>query len=272
MKFYFPLYYLFISRIKTKHERVSWFIIFPLFLLLTVYLFHGSILYFFIAFVMTMSLYEIGYFDNDFRTVAKEKNPTIRADEKRDWLKKRLFSIISVRLIIAIVMFVFLFNRSDSHQQMLLSVLIAILIAGFYFHNTLRSRCNVVTYFIIVTVRYLIPTVAAIDSIYYQSMIPFIIFVFPLLRTIEHACKDKYAFQTIKQIVRNPDVFRVKWYIALTFILVVVYFLSATSIILSFVALSTYFLIYRAATLYASKSTKILRTKHQSYNWDKNEK
>ncbi|MDK9362296.1 hypothetical protein [Lelliottia wanjuensis] len=221
---------------------------------------------------MTMSLYEIGYFDNDFRTVAKEKNPTIRADEKRDWLKKRLFSIISVRLIIAIVMFVFLFNRSDSHQQMLLSVLIAILIAGFYFHNTLRSRCNVVTYFIIVTVRYLIPTVAAIDSIYYQSMIPFIIFVFPLLRTIEHACKDKYAFQTIKQIVRNPDVFRVKWYIALTFILVVVYFLSATSIILSFVALSTYFLIYRAATLYASKSTKILRTKHQSYNWDKNEK
>ncbi|HII3244877.1 TPA: hypothetical protein ACY3HP_001280, partial [Enterobacter kobei] len=103
MRLYIPFSYLLLTRIKTKHERISWFIIYPAFLITATLLFNGDLLNFMLTFCMTMSLYEIGYLDNDFRTIKKEKNPTLRADERRSWIEYNLQYLIGIRLLIALL-------------------------------------------------------------------------------------------------------------------------------------------------------------------------
>lgn len=272
MKLYIPFSYLLLTRIKTKHERISWFIIYPAFLIIATLLFNGDLLNFMLTFCMTMSLYEIGYLDNDFRTVKKEKNPTVRADEQRSWIEHNLQYLIGIRLLIALLVVFYIIPSIDFIQKSIFIFLLCLLAFGFYFHNTLRSRWNVLTYFIVVLCRYLIPVVVAVKSEFYGYLIPFIIIAFPLVRTIEHACKEKYELRRIKLLVRNPDNFRVKWYAGITLLLLIFIVFYENEIVFRLVLLSVYFLLYRMMTFYFSRSKNILRNKHSSYKWDENEK
>ena len=80
---FLPFEYTFSTRIKTKSERASWFIIFPFFLLLITILNTdaNNWLKVLFAFLACMSSYEIGYIYNDNVTTAKEVNPTERTKE-----------------------------------------------------------------------------------------------------------------------------------------------------------------------------------------------
>lgn len=273
MNLYLPFSYLLTTRIKTKHERISWVIIYPLFLLFVVILLSGDILNFIASFIMTMSLYEIGYLDNDFRTVKKEKDPTLRATEQRTWIENNIFSLVALRILISAILGVFLYVNTNITQQGILLFLIILLFLGFYYHNTIRSRWNVLTYFIVVFCRYMIPVIVSVNSVYYPYLVPFIIFSFPLVRTFEHACKEKYGFIKVKKLVRNPDLFRVKWYLVVTlFVFFAMLLLHQVKVLVGLFILSVYFLLYRIATLYISRTKQVMRNKHQSYNWDDNEK
>lgn len=272
MNLFIPFSYLLITRIKTKHERISWFIIYPLFLLLTVIILKGEVLNFIASFIMIMSLYEIGYIDNDFRTVKKEKDPTLRATTQRSWIEKNIISLVVSRILISVALGFFLYFKTDFPQQITILLLMVLLLCGFYYHNTLRSRWNVLTYFIVVLCRYIIPVIASVNSVYFPYLVPFIILSFPLVRTIEHACKEKYGFNKLKKLVKNPDLFRVKWYMLVTLLIFIIMIMHRVNILIELFVLSMYFLSYRIATLYISKTKQVMRNKHQSYNWEDNEK
>ena len=64
-----------------------------------VFLYNGSFVSLLLSFMMTMSIYEIGYLDNDYRTINTEKAPTIRGGELRDTIKSKLSSIIFIRVV-----------------------------------------------------------------------------------------------------------------------------------------------------------------------------
>ncbi|EPM2311057.1 hypothetical protein ACTK7M_000502 [Escherichia albertii] len=272
MNLLLPLSYLFKSRLITKHEKISWFFIYPIFTLCAVLIFNGDVINFIVAFFMTMSLYEIGYMDNDFRTTKKEKEPTIRFFEGSDWVVKNYRLVVLLRITIASLLCIYLIYNINDNELGLLVFFIIILAIGFYFHNTLRSRWNIFTYFVIVASRYLLPAVASITIPEESLLIIYLIIIFPLPRTLEHACKVKYNFPNLRKIIRNPDVFRVKWYLFLEFVLCLfIIFIGCDFFLINMIILTMYFLLYRIGTLYLSKAKKVLRNKHKSYNWDSNE-
>ncbi|EGE0723929.1 hypothetical protein DM384_01095 [Shigella boydii] len=268
MILYFPLSYLFISRLKKWHEKISWFIIYPGFLLLCCFLYNGSFVSLLLSFMMTMSIYEIGYLDNDYRTINTEKAPTIRGGELRDTIKSKLSSIIFIRVVYFFVSFALLIYQSDiiaHHYTVIYFVLcIGFLIISFYLHNTIRDKRNIITYFSLVSCRYIIPLIPTVTcSVFFVFII---LLLFPLIRTLEHACKEKYGIKRLKDFIIYPDLFRVKYY----------FFFFDAAIVYAYiyqdwkiVLLSGYFLFYRYITFKVSDKNFVKRTHHGSYKWNK---
>lgn len=244
------------------HEKISWMIIYPLFLLLACILYEGNILFLTLAFLLTMSIYEIGYLDNDFRTVIAEVNPTIRCNEERNLISNNLKAILASRIIYSTAIIVFFFRKLDNSEFIKLSLLLVLLSLGFYLHNSIRSRWNIFTYITIVSCRYVIPLLASINI--GLGLTIFVIIIFPMIRTIEHSCKNKYNLPLIRKIVTEPDAFRVKSY-GLIFIVSLLIFVGVGEY--RFLILSAYFLLYRIATKYMADKKIANRVQHESYKW-----
>ena len=86
VRFTFPFLYYFVSRINSRIKQIAWAIVnvFPILWLcvmitdMNVYL---TVLVYFLALCAMMSIYEVGYLENDIITTKKEKNPTKRLTE-----------------------------------------------------------------------------------------------------------------------------------------------------------------------------------------------
>lgn len=250
---FLPFCYTFESRIKTKGERISWFLIYPIYLLLFCYIFSFDFLYCFVGILSTMQMYEVGYLFNDIYTVKKEKNPTTRISGELVWYKNKFKYLVVFKTITALLLpLVFL-------DLMFFSVMTTSLlfILFFYFlHNNIRNRANVLTYFFLVSLRYTAPVFYFLDF----QLFLLIIISFPLCRTLEHSCKKKYDIKLSKLIVSsNVDLFRVKYYAFFTFIVFCFFGLGKALIIMS------YFLTLRALALLLSDSSYFKRNKHDSY-------
>lgn len=233
---YLPLSYLFSSRILTPAERISWFIIFPFFHFSIIYLFNVNLIHFMILFFGIMSVYEIGYLYNDFITVKNEKNPTIRNCLKDGFTENNFNKIKNYRFGISI--FLILIEIIYFHSYFLLLFTFLIIVA-YYFHNTLRSRLNIISYFFLVSFRYIAP-ISFIQDI---NLFLFIIIVFPILRTLEHACKLKYKLNLLQELIGDLDRFRIIYLSGLTFICLSLYIFDMINI--NYLLLSLYFLIFR---------------------------
>lgn len=252
---FFPLFYTFESRIKTKAERLSWVLIYPLFILLSACLVNFNLVYVLILFLATMSCYEIGYLFNDIITVKKEVAPTLRLGKLQHWYEVNFKKHIFFRLFFcSSAIFFFIFLDENVIAENLLFGLIAIQV--FYFlHNNIRNRFNILTYFLLVCSRYIVP----IFIIWQPVLFSLVILSFPLCRTIEHCCKKKYEFTKISRLVGNPDRFRVIYY--LIFFLVALIFIGNKEAII----LSGYFLMIRTLGFFVSKKRAFKRNKHSAY-------
>lgn len=251
---YLPLSYTFKSRILTKSERLSWFVIYPLFLFLFVYLFELSFVYFLLYLFSIVSVYEVGYLYNDFVTTKKEKTPTLRAGGWEGAVYNNFHCHVVIRILLsyAIAISIFIF-----YNDFYLLVVISAILLTYYFHNSLRSRLNVFTYFLLVSERYIGPIV------FFKSLPAFFIVLlcFPLCRTIEHSCKKKYNFNFIKNLVKDPDFFRVKYYTFISFLVLGIIFIFDWNI--EYLILPVYFLVYRTLAYYLRGFAN--RNKHDSY-------
>ncbi len=251
---YIPLSYTFHSRIKTKSERISWFLIFPLYLFLVSIFFNFNLFIFFASFFSVMSIYEVGYLFNDLVTTKKESNPTIRSSKKTEVYEENFYLHIIFRLIFSLIISYFIYIFTDSLYSFLSIILISLF---YYIHNTIRSKINIISYFLLVSCRYIFPIYLSLDF----SLFIFILLSFPLCRTLEHCCKRKYNMCRIKKLVGNIDLFRLKYYVLLSLIYIITYFSIESSFF--YIILSIYFLFVRIASLILRK--KVNTNKHPSY-------
>ena len=259
-------------------EIISWQIIFiiPQFFITSLYT-EIRLGIFFQLFLLSQlifhTLYEIGYIENDNPTIKKEKNPTLRLDKRSaTYIESNYKKIIYFRYC-GVLLFLGLLYFIDTHFKFETNVIFFIWLLlfnriFFYFHNNIRNRFNILTFFILAVTKYIFPLVlfVSIENVLY----PIILFViaFPLLRSIEICMLKRHNFIKFVKIVTNLDKFRILYYLIGSIVCLVIWYFSVINdqnfriAILLFV----YFLIYRVASYFLIKKgiyKRDIRTKSQ---------
>ncbi len=216
-----PAFYYARTRLPSTLERISWLLLNPVPLGLAVIGLEGAFLIglavvFVLVFLALQSVHDIGYVENDVFTVKREENPSLRLtpEEMSSWENHFRWWMLTKWLIaISFTGLAWFFSRRSGltiHPYwFLLSLLL--LWGAFKAHNYFRSRINILTYFTLCGLKYLSPLIYffGIERI---SVFVLGITMFPLLRTMEHASRDKYHLDRWQRWVGNVDWFRVKYY------------------------------------------------------------
>lgn len=275
MKFILPFHYLFVSRLRPLKDKISWFLIFPVPVILLVVFSNNSsntiglVVVTFLGLFAAQSLYEIGYLVNDVLTVRNEKSPTIRlSSDEQLFVIERFNAIVSARIILFIITAycIYLYGKyvDIMTQSLIFLAMMAITQIAFLFHNYNRNRLNVLSYFILSTGRYTsAPLLLANDSNVLILAITTILMM-PLLRTIEHACKPKYNFKLLRNVVVPFEKFRVLYYILIT-ALSVIYCVYCNDKSMYIVGIFSYYTVYRLSVYIAIRKNIVTSTRHKSY-------
>ncbi|MEZ9057280.1 hypothetical protein [Vibrio pelagius] len=265
---YVPGHYMVLSRLKSKPEKISWFILYILPLLyLTIhingnYSFEVTVLYF-IALLSFFSIYDLGYIENDVKTVLIEKEPTLRINDTTfkhytNNYKKYVFVKVSLSVfLIALMYWLSKIWEVELHLA-LFSLCICATRFVFYCHNKIRSRLNVLTFLFLSSLKYgsIIVLFCSYNELIYYFLISFL--MFPLVRTLEHSTKKKYKNHKLASFVSSPDLFRLKYYFTLLLISIMVVFLNSNLDVL-YPTIFTYYLSYRVITYYFSYKSDLVK-------------
>lgn len=255
LKFILPGYYLFYSRLKSKLEKISWFIIYviPIYIIGMFYTSNDFLIYsllFVLAVLIFNSIYETGYIENDTRTILNEKQPTMRL-QKEDYklFEEKYFLIIFYKFIVAIILIYIaqiLANLFSSEIYIMQFIAILIVVRIFFFlHNKIRNRANILTFFALAVTKYSAPLFLILPPDSLLSAWVTTLFLFPFLRAMEHATKKKYGMKKWMVFIGDFDKFRIKYYTFMSLIIFVVYFLTLNNSVLLLLSLLIYFLFYR---------------------------
>lgn len=139
--FYLPFLYTF-SVNRKGLEGIAYFLEFYLFSFFAFIIFKGNsllpidIIYFILMQVGFTSLYEIGYIDNNTRSIKKESKPTLRhTKEQIEFAQNNYFSIYSIRIFLSASMFILIFDSVFS-----LSIFYSVLtLLTFLLYNNIRQ-------------------------------------------------------------------------------------------------------------------------------------
>lgn len=269
IKYCIPFYYLFKSRLTTIYEKISWVLIYPVPVGFVCYSasdvieFQQFAVMFILSIVVFNTIYEIGYIVNDTVTINKEHTPEIRISGNEikslsvNWKKIALgrgaFSIV----LVAIIYYLDMVYSSELNILAFIS-LVSLVSGFFYLHNTIRSKWNVITFFMLSFGKYVSPLVLFVSTNNFCAYLLISLFMFPVLRTIEHSTKVRYGIKPLIDFVGVIDNFRVKYYAIMFIILLAISFLYRShlkndSTMLVALTVFGYFLVYRIASLYMIK-------------------
>ena len=264
-KFYIPFYYLIHTRLKTNFDLLSWQIIFiiPQFTITYFYLNIRSdifILIFFITQLAFHSVYEIGYIENDNLTTKNEKKPTLRLNRKGSaFIKKNYSKVIYVKYLIVLLLVGLLYwiNTFAAYRLNIFSF-ISLLVLNrifFFLHNNIRSRLNILTFFLLSITKFIFPLVLFIDfeTLLYPILLSVIIF--PLLRSIEISTLKRHDFKFFSKIIGDIDRFRILFYLIASLLFITLWlfsFLGIKNFSVSIFIL-VYFLVFRICTYFLIK-------------------
>jgi len=254
-KFIAPFYYLYYSRLKKTAELFSLVWIYPFFIFVFLFGFYQLdlipyIFSYLLGLTAWISVYEIGYLENDALTIRKEINPNIRIPRSDiDYIQKYFKRIVTMRSFIFVLLVLIIYILGLFSTEQLFIFLTAVLFGRlmFFVHNRFRSRINIATYFFLCMIKYCVfPLVYFWLEFGFEPYLA-ILLSFPILRTIEHAVKKKYNLVKFQSFVGNFDSFRVKYYGLLLGSSVILYFFSGENKILVY-SLS-YFFLFRLGVL-----------------------
>ncbi|PSL01252.1 wbuO protein [Cecembia rubra] len=250
-KFVIPFYYLSYSRLKSLPEKLSLVWIYPLFLMVFLFGFYQleinpHFFSFFLAFVAWISIYEIGYLENDALTIKKEAHPNFRINQEDiDLINKNFRRIAWIRILIFMGFTSSLYHFNFCSIEQIVWFVSIVIFARFFFylHNVIRSRWNIISYFFLCLSKYWVFPILYLGLGHGFDPYLIVLCCFPVLRTIEHAVKPKYKISWLKKLVGSLDVFRVKYYsIVLLFSFLISCGFSFTPILIYSIA---YFYIFR---------------------------
>jgi len=257
MKYYLPYYYIWLSRLKTPRLFVSWVIIAALPLWIVVaWMTSASIpnvtLLFVAAFTLFYYAYETGYIENDVKTIDRESSPTLRLDDSvMNDLRVHFWRVVGIRhvlLAIGVGAFVTLgpFLTPDLSAGRFVVGLLLILVV-FALHNRIRNRLNIATFFLMTSLKYTVPVLPFVPAERIPEIVLLLLVAFPVVRTIEHASRARYALGLNEWPLRNRHVFRAVYYL---FVLVVFFLATRGRTISQDSLYSAFFTIYLGFAIY----------------------
>jgi hypothetical protein len=273
--FYFPVTYLFYSRLNSILEKASWIFVFPGIVFLMNYLWFGSnysTIQFVVLFILYLcswySIYEIGYIENDAITIKEEENPTLRISKNEIHYVRKSFVKVSIFRLSLLVVILYVISLFVSLFQILLfTACLIITFMLFKAHNYFRTRINILTYFGLSFFKYYSFSLLFLEDDYLQFAL-FWILLFPLLRTVEHATKVKYRLPALHNFIGDHDVFRVVYYSAIVIVgMPSLYFFDLGYSFVVFSIGALLFLLFRAASLSFVRFTNFNRIKREAHNW-----
>ena len=214
--FFSPLNYLFESRLRTFHSKISWILIYviPQFLLFTIDkdISAHTFIQFLLLFLSFFSFYECGYLVNDFISTKKESTPNVRLSVKRvEALQDKVWKLVFIKCLLGLI-FLGLYSALFSLDVDKYVIIWGACLVFFALHNWIRSRWNCLTYLFLCFTKY----IAFLDFSIGDYLV--VLVIFPLLRSLEHSMKDKYLIN-YPEYLKNLDLNRVVYYSVLSLIL-----------------------------------------------------
>lgn len=260
---FLPMGYTFHSRLLSTSEKVSWIVIYPVLTLVIVVVgnwpsenLFNTVFQWFMLFLVVNIVYEIGYLHNDLIVTQTEESPTLRGDYESN---RKIYTLLVASRALFLVAFFWGISLFDKLWLMQLAIFAMIAVLVFFaFHNKVRSRFNVLSYFLLSSSKYVFPVLVVFDI----EILISTILVFPLVRTLEHATKNKYGFAFLKYKIGGFDTFRVWYYMVVVVLGLILFTLTETYLLL---ATAGFMLLYRVLTLVASKKLSVSRNKHPGY-------
>ena len=219
MKFFIPLYYSFFTRINKITTLISYIYTFLLINFLLVYLVSGiennmqfkeNTLIFILAFISLNIVYEIGYLYNDYYTIKKEKNPTLRLSNEENLFLNDFFPLLVAFRVFLITIIILLLSNFRNINLNLFILMLSLLNLSYALHNYFRNKMNLVTIFLLMFFKYLSIPLLFIKSICVIYILGIFLLTFPLVRTLLFTVHERIGIKLIdkKKIVE----FRVKYF------------------------------------------------------------
>jgi len=226
-------------------------------------IFSRAIVYIF-AFMACLSVYEIGYIWNDRLTMRVESEyVTQRLDPSDASVLKRYYrkiviskGLVSLLLCLLISLIAMLLRLEISISKFVAALMLMNM--TFFVHNHVRSKWSIATFMMLCCLKYIV-FVFLFPVISTGGMINLIIteiILIPLLRTIEYSTKRRYRLGFFRTLVGDLDWFRIKYYIIVAGICVVLYSVHQRYVILLLMS-SIFMVIFRIATLILSIKLKL---------------
>ena len=218
--FFVPLAYFMSTRLIGMPAIASWIMIYPVPIVVSTWAFNGTIdapqlLALIIAMIGIYTLYELGYMDNDTRTVVTERAPTERLNDAEKTFYRRWQWMIALSRFAVVVVAFFVIGKLVRENQtgnwFYLAGLVTILLA-FPVYNSLRGRVNLPLHFILVACRFCMPGLILITSHQLQYVIVMIA-AFPVINLLERCGEPRYRFAHLAPILGRRNRSRVIYYL-----------------------------------------------------------
>jgi len=275
-KLYFPFYYLYVSRLKTKLEQISWIIIFIIPQLLVTHQYQTLssvifILLFFTSQVVFNSLYEIGYIENDVKTSKIEKKPTIRLNNNMNsFVEDHYLSLVNTRYFVVLFLLTFLLIAKQKMNIdlyiMQFVILLVVTRLVFLIHNKIRNLGNLFSFSILAITKYIFPVILFVPVNQLIFPVVLLFFLFPLIRIIEHSTHKRYGFNQYAKLIGNHDIFRIYYYLILLILSVILFIeevVTYNDSLLTFMTI-IYFFLFRLFSLFLIKKGYYIRSQEKS--------
>jgi hypothetical protein len=213
-----------------------------------------------LSFFAFYTLYDIGYIYNDIFTIKYEENPNFRLKkEAYSYFEKHYEQIVSKKILLFMVLLSIAMAFSFCYELSVYFGAYLMMVCGvgvaFTLHNRVRSRWNIGTFFLLSSLKYITPLMLLLPWSQMVLIWPYVILLFPLPRTIEHATKTKYHLQSWQRLIGSHDRFRLYYYALLWVVLSIM----DVGMVVEGVAL--YFFFYRFVLYILLKSSLLLRPK-----------
>lgn len=218
--FFVPFAYFIATRLHGKSALASWIMIYPVPLLISVIAYSGEVpaqaglMALALAIVATYTLYELGYMDNDTRTVRRETNPTERLSSvDKAFYEKWRWLIVASRLAIVVIACLAIERLADRNEPGLRAFYAGLLVLAAVFpaYNSIRGRTNLALQFLLVACRFCLPGMLLIDmnrAGYFSMMIV----AFPLINLLERSGERRYRLAMLAPILKYKNLSRVLYY------------------------------------------------------------
>lgn len=253
----FPYLYFLKSRLESKIQRLPWIFVYfipNIFLYLYITDFDisfNNIFTMILSLILINYIYENGYIQNDIILTKRETNPTLRIyGEELDNIRKNIRKIFLIRFVITIFILILIFILVDDYKIFISILTMSVLLQSLYLiYNSVRSVLNL---YLILPLSYIRFYGFIIPFVPYKHLVEFIIltiFIYPFSKFLEFTKQPRYGYEKISKLVGNVDLFRIKYYLIITIIYIIFYFLIEINYIYIFVAL--YYLAFRFSSYIA---------------------